>query len=137
MRGGRLGGRLRRRDEVDERPARLGPHRGEVGEDAPERLAPDAAQVGSGKEVMALHHGIGLEDEVLGVVASDHRAVVAGADEDVGARGQRRAEAADHPAFAERGERGAGNRGGVVGHGAEDITAEAGLQAVDLRGAFW
>ena len=40
-------------DEVDERPARFGAHRGEVGEHAAERLAPDEPRVGLRQEVVA------------------------------------------------------------------------------------
>src|SRR5512140_580503 len=72
--------------ERQERVERGCPHGGEVGEVYAERLAPDEEGVRAGREIFALHQGVGADGEAGG--CGDHGGVVADAHPHVPATGR-------------------------------------------------
>ena len=74
--------RVRRRQrDREQRPARRGAHRGEVGEIDGERLVAERARLRAGREVPALDQHVGGDRELEARVRAQQRAIVADPDQ--------------------------------------------------------
>jgi len=95
-----------RQRESPHRAVRLARHGGNVAEAARQRLVTDLLRWCVGQKMHSFDHGVGLEQHpAAGHAQIEHRAVVAGADHDTGARGQVAHQAGDEFEFIHEGQR--------------------------------